>query len=107
MAKMVSMKGTGDAPGMTVAEAPDDEYPWGLRIHLEDDQLAKLGIDMMPDPGAKRMMMAKVEIVSTDIHNRDGEKRRSMSLQITDMKLSDEDVRDGAAETLYGSGERD
>lgn len=107
MPKMVNMKGTGDAPGMAVAEGPEDEYPWGLRIHIEDEQLEKLGIDMMPDPGAKRMMMARVEIVSTDVHNRDGEKHRSMSLQITDMKLGDEDVRDSAAETLYGSGGQD
>lgn len=108
MAKLVNMKGAGDrALEVSATESPEDEYPWGLRIHLEDEQLERLGMDMMPDPGTKRMMMAKVEIVSTDVHNRDGEKHRSISLQITDMKLSDEDMRESAAETLYGTGDKD
>lgn len=106
MGKMVSMKGTGDEE-VAPSETSGEDYPWGLRLHLEDDQLDKLGIDMMPDPGTKRMMMAKVEVVSTDLHNRDGEQHRSMSLQITDMKLGDEDVRNSAAETLYGSDKQE
>ena len=106
MAKMVSMKGTGDAPGMAMTEGPDHDYPWGLRLHLESAQLEALGIEMMPDPGAKRMLLAKVEIVSTDSRHDESGTERSMALQITDMQLMD-DAGDSPADRLYGSGSQD
>ena len=107
MSKMVSMKGTGDAGlDAPMSSTKGDDYPWGLRLHLESAQLEALGIEMMPDPGSKRMLLAKVEIVSTDSRNDEQGTQRSMSLQITDMQLMD-DAGDSPADRLYGNGLQD
>lgn len=107
MAKMVSMKGTGDT-GLEVPMTANnsDDYPYGLRLHLDSPQLEALGIEMMPDPGSKRMLLAKVEIVSTDSRNDEQGTERSMTLQITDMQLMD-DAGDSPADRLYGNGQQD
>jgi len=107
MAKMVSMKGTGVGMPEAPISARDDDYPMGLRLHLESAQIEALGFEMLPDPGGSRMLLARVQIVSTDsCQDKDGT-QRSMALQITDMKLTEDDAGSGAADRLYGTPSSD
>lgn len=86
-------------------EMEDREYPWGLKVHLEDEDLEKLGIDMLPDVGGKRLMIARVEIVSASRHDTQDGVDRSMSLQITDMKLREDEPERDPADVMYGNKE--
>jgi len=66
-----------------------DEYPYGLKIRLEREQLMALGISMDSLPQIDEQMMiiavAKVESVSKD--GPEEQKEISIGLQITDMNL--------------------
>ena len=94
-AKLVSMKRTkedkrGDQLETAPAEAMVPDFPWGLCIHLDKDELEKLGIKEPPKVGTVLMLAAKVQVTrvsqsaSTD---RGGEEQRSVDLQITDLGL--------------------
>lgn len=68
---------------------PDEAYPYGLRIELNEDSLDKLGIDKLPGVGDEMEVEAKVEVQSVSENAyQDGENRRSVSLQITKMSLT-------------------
>lgn len=93
--KLVSMKRTpadkrGDKMETAPAEAMVPDFPWGLCLHLDKDELEKLGITELPKVGTKITLAAKVTVTrvsqsaSTD---RGGEDQKSIDLQITDMAL--------------------
>lgn len=93
--KMVSMKSdpaatksTPDPAGMPA----EPQFPWGLRINLDNDALLKLGIKKLPAVGGKLMIEAAVTIVTVNEQQvQGGEPRRSLELQITDLCLGDTD----------------
>ena len=59
----------------------------GLRIHLEEGAIAKLGLKEMPESESEMELVAKVKVVDIGVdENKDGQ-RRHMSLQITSMAL--------------------
>jgi len=68
-----------------------NDYPYGLRLSLDDAALDKLGMDL-PDVGDVVDVVAKarVEEVSARSHRHDGrsEQHRRAELQITNMKVS-------------------
>lgn len=70
------------------------EYPWGLQIRLENDELSKLGVKELPSIGDEFPfdVVARVTSVSENVYS-DGRHERCVSLQICQMG-SDED--DGA-----------
>lgn len=108
---MISMKLTAaEAKSETMlgeaAELP--EYPYGLTICIDDDMLAKLGLDPanLPKVGAAFYIEAKAEVCSTSQYQNQDGADTSMSLQITDMSLSttDDDAgKPSIANRLYGS----
>lgn len=64
-------------------------YPYGLELRLEDESIDKLGLEDLPKVGSKLRLEARVEVTSCSVHE-DGArktKRRSVTLQITDMEL--------------------
>lgn len=86
----------------TVADAP--EYPWGLSISLDEDDLAKLGISTMPPVGATLMLQAQVTVTGTSQRDtQGGEQEQCVDMQITDMALSAGSGAAGMADRLYGS----
>lgn len=89
------------------SEVKEDRYPFGLRIHLDDEQLEKLGVDELPKVGKEKMMIAMVEV--TDVSASDtmlGGERRSVGLQIKSVAFKEtEDKQKEAEEKFYG-GER-
>lgn len=68
------------------------DYPYGLRLSLNDDVLDKLGIEKLPELGSEIMLTAKVKVVSreerADQSDETG-KYQCMDLQITDMALGE------------------
>lgn len=90
----------------TAADAP--EYPYGLCISLDEDGMAKLGMDNPPPVGAKLTLQAIVVVTSASAYQTQGEgPERRVELQITDMALGaageTADQRSAKAATkLYG-----
>lgn len=69
-------------------EATLPEYPWGLCLHLDSDQMEKLGMDM-PKVGDVLEICAKVRVTRTEESAAEGspKEHRSVNLQITDMEI--------------------
>jgi hypothetical protein len=105
--KMVNMKMSRKetektAPPAGVAtEGP--EYPYGLCLNLEREQIDKLGLGT-PKAGSKMMLHAAVEVKSVTVTDEKGGKGyKSLSLQITDLALEAIGGRnnDNLAKSLY------
>ena len=84
----------------------DNEFPWGLQIHLHEDELKKLGIKELPEVGGEIGLEAKVTVTSASINEtKDNGVDRSITLQITDLGLFGEDK--SASDSLYGDKFKD
>lgn len=117
--KMIDMAKTPEEIKEDIAEtampvaAPDKvpSYPWGLCITLDEDSLAKLGIDEkeLPDVGDMIHLFAMAKVTSASQNERedkDGNKTvcKRIELQITHMGLEDED-REAGDMGWYDAGE--
>jgi len=107
-AKLVSMKMSAKEqkaqaePGLAAKE-DRPRYPWGLTVRLDTEALKKLGIDELPAPGEKYLLIAKVDVVSVSSNASEGGSNKNMELQITDLCLEDADTnKKDAATELYG-----
>jgi hypothetical protein len=86
-----------------VAEKESDEpqYPYGLCIHLEQDQLDKLGIKELPEVGAKMMLHANAYVKTVSEYSTQSGQDRRVELQITQLEISEGEAKD-AAQIMYG-----
>lgn len=79
-------------------------YPYGLSVSLEDDAIDKLGMTDLPDVGDTMTLTARVCVTSVSASENGSGARRSVSLQIEALDLSDavdtDDAKD-PADTLY------
>lgn len=84
----------------STADVPD--YAWGLTIRLENDDLVRLGItDVDEELPLKIQAIGMVTECSTVMVG--GVTRRSMSIQLQKMAVTQEAEKADAAETLYGN----
>lgn len=68
--------------------ADQDPYPWGLCLHLEKEQLDKLGITTLPEVGAEVHMLCVAKVTSVNHSARQGQDENSSAgLQITMMQV--------------------
>lgn len=65
-----------------------DDYPYGLRIHLDSEMLSKLGIKKLPKAGASFTLSASGTVKSTEVNDRNGKETKSMSLQIEKLDVT-------------------
>lgn len=80
----------------------DNEFPWGLQIHLHEDELEKLGIKELPEVGGEISLEAKVTVTSASINEtKDNGVDRSITLQITELGLFEKEK--SASDSLYGA----
>lgn len=99
MPKMASLKRTESdkrkdmgEPASIESIAPD--YPWGTCLHLDRDEMEKIGIAKLPDVGTEYTIVAKVKVTSVrqsaaeSAPGRDPDESMSMDLQITDMGIA-------------------
>lgn len=100
-------KEVADMGGMAVAPAKPSvmTYPYGLCLSLEDEQLAKLGLDKDEMPSVGDMIhlcaMAKVtNVSSSEREMTDGSKNecRRIELQITHLATENEEDENTAAQ---------
>lgn len=87
-------------------EGDEPQYPYGLCISLEQDDLEKLGITALPKVGVEMTVTARAYVKSTSAYDTQGEgKRMSVSLQITDLELGggQNERTDNLATMLYGA----
>lgn len=109
--KLIDMKRTVKSEKSTMlAEETRDEYPWGLRISLDGETMAKLGMTELPKIDAEFKLVALVCAVSiSENETSDGEARRNVELQIEQMMLmpaaeeEGEDEGEDMAKKMYPS----
>jgi hypothetical protein len=79
-----------------------EDYPYGLSIHLDSESMEKLGLtDADLDAGQPVSIVATAIISSDNIYQRNGKKTRAMSLQIQSMGLQQGEKSDAVAD-MYG-----
>lgn len=90
------------APSSVATDAP--RYPYCLHLHLDDDVLEKLDLEL-PKVGARISLeaIATVESVSSS-QQANGEKYRSVGLQITDLGLEALKTKAPLEDRLYAKG---
>lgn len=89
---MKSMKLSKSESSETMpVEAKQDSpaYPYGLRLELNDETMKKLGLEELPEVGETMALTAKVVVERVSQNDTKEGKRQDMSLQITDMELSE------------------
>lgn len=102
MANMKMDKSEAEAH-MPTAVADSPEYPYGLRLELTEEAIGKLGLNSLPKVGSKMAINARVEVSSASQYDsKEGGKRRSISLQITDLGLGPDVEAKNPEEALYG-----
>lgn len=82
----------------------EEEYHYGLRIHLDKHAIEKLGLDKgMPDVGDVLEMKAKVKVVDVSVSASERGDHKSMGLQIVAADIGGEDTKEkDPAGNLYG-----
>lgn len=87
--KLVSMKldkkREDDDCASPCGEVERPDYPWGTRLNLADEQLAKLGLPAMPAAGAVLDVIARGEVIGVREEQVDGETRRSLEIQLVEL----------------------
>lgn len=72
------------------AIAPD--YPYGLTVHMDKDELDKLGLGKLPDVGTVIPMQILVKVTRVSQSAVEGrDEQTSVDFQITDMAVDVED----------------
>jgi hypothetical protein len=100
---MISMKQKPEreeAPGEIEYEEP--MYPYGLCLHLSQDEMEKLGITTLPSVGTEMTITAKVFVKGTSAYETQGGK----DMQITDMEIGASEnapTAERSATLLYGA----
>lgn len=78
--KSEKTKGKG---GASPTEPHEPDYPYGTRIHMNDDHVKKVYGDDVPEVGEEHDIHARGKV--TEMSDRDGEGKR-LEIQITHMK---------------------
>jgi hypothetical protein len=84
----MSKKEKKDSMPTAVSDTPD--YPYGLRLSLNDEALKKLGIKSLPKVGSKMHVLAVGEITSVSQHESAGHEDRHVEIQLHELGVSDD-----------------
>jgi hypothetical protein len=106
--KLVSLQLTKKEAKDEATMVPDEpRYPWGTSLHLDEDELKKLGIEEMPSVGTEFPITAVAKVTGTSERETQDGSRATLDLQIVKMALGDEDEEQSpAAKKLYGDKEK-
>ncbi len=107
--KLIDMKRQSETEDSTMLSPKmQDEYPWGLRLSLDDETLTKLGMGGLPKIDAEYKLVALACVVSiSQNESAEGAPRRHVELQIEQMVLApaaeEEDEGKAMAKGMYPS----
>lgn len=88
-------------------EVGKSKYPYGLKLHLEDETPDKLGLKSLPKVGAVMEVSARAVVESVSQEERvKGKTQKRICLQITDMALDPIKSERQAEDVLYEKGEK-
>lgn len=80
-----------------------DDYPYGLSLHLDSETLAKMGLtDADFDAGQPVMVTIEGFISEDSIRSVNGEPRRSMTIQTRKIAIDQEKESTDISAALYG-----
>lgn len=83
----------------------EPKYPWGLRLHFDEESVSKLDIEELPKQGDKVMIVAFANVDEVgDIESQRG-RQRHIDLQLTDVSIEEKADKDTLS-TLYGDEEK-
>lgn len=100
-------KGEEFRTGRVEGEVPHEEYPHGLKIYLDDEQLEKLGFHGMPRLGDRFHIKGFVQVENLGENESEHEgKERRMTLQITHMVLKHIENEREPDQVFYGDAPR-
>lgn len=106
--QMIDMKNTVKTKDSSlVSPMEQDEYPYGLRIRLGNEELKKLGLTELPAIDSEHKLVALVCVVGLSMNESagEGEPSRSIELQIEQMALApakeEDDERKDPAKAMY------
>lgn len=103
---MIDMKRSVEkANSVMLAPEMQDEYPYGLRISLSNEELTKLGITELPAVDTEMKLTALVCVVGVGMNeSQNGEPHKHVELQIEQMSLASAKEEDNAtAKAMYPS----
>lgn len=87
-----------------ISSNPGDgpKYPYGLCLYLDNTTLEKLGMSSLPAVGEEVTISAKAVVKSVSLREQqDGDKDRSVDLQITAMTVGKPTSNDEKAGRIY------
>lgn len=67
--------------------AQGPRYPYGLTIHVDQDELEKLGLDTLPAVGTVCELEGKGKVTNISASADDSGKRKSLTIQITHLAI--------------------
>lgn len=89
-----------DAQSSVLYDTPD--YPYGLKIQLDPETYAKLGMKEAPQIGQKMMMLAMIQVCGGCEESSKGDaKGYSATLQIMQMELKPAEDQKSVESVLY------
>lgn len=80
-----------------------EEYPYGLRLSLDNNTLEKLSVSI-PDVGESLSLSGIAKVIAKSINESEGKKSVYVELQITDLAL-DTGKQKSTADVLFDGGE--
>lgn len=101
--KMTSMEKSQESmQSCQPVSCESDKYPYGIRIHLDDECVKKLGIKELPKVGDKMMIQAIAYVCDASEHMVEGKgTRKSIGLQICEMGVEAKSDKKSASEEIY------
>lgn len=76
-----------------------DEYPWGLKLRLENAEIEKLGITELPAVGSEYQICAVGRVESVSQAYRDSEESTCIEIQITSLSLANDAEEESEEQT--------
>lgn len=101
--ELISVKQNRDVDSDLEIASPNDEYPWGLSLHLETEIIDKLKAGELNSGDTVRIeavAFVSQKTVSSRADDEGSPEHKNMNIQITDMALTP--ITRDLAEKLYG-----
>lgn len=99
--KLTPAEGAAETGEALEMEKP--EYPYGICLYLDEQALAKLGIDLM-DVGTKVSLSGMATVTGTSEREYQGGSHKTLDLQITDLGLEPGAEKSDGDDSSVGAG---